>query len=313
MRFWIQEFVTIEWYEDMKKRQKQKKSLPTKNIITWISAIILLAIIIATITAPLWISQSPFEMAPKQRLLPPSSEHWFGTDNFGRDLFARTVYGARVSLIVGFFTAIITTVIGSVIGLFTGYYKILDSIIMRIVDGMMAFPPILLSIALVAAMGGSVPNIIIALVLTSIPSMVRIVRASTMQVKRMQYIEAAKASGSKDISILFKHIYPNVITPIIVQATFLFANAILVEAALSFLGVGVQPPTPTWGNILGDSKSFLTLAPWFSVCPGIAIVLSVLSLNLLGDSLRDYMDPRSSNRHLRKVKKSNVEKGEANA
>jgi peptide/nickel transport system permease protein len=185
MRFWIQEFVTIEWYEDMKKRQKQKKSLPTKNIITWISAIILLAIIIATITAPLWISQSPFEMAPKQRLLPPSSEHWFGTDNFGRDLFARTVYGARVSLIVGFFTAIITTVIGSVIGLFTGYYKILDSIIMRIVDGMMAFPPILLSIALVAAMGGSVPNIIIALVLTSIPSMVRIVRASTMQVKRI--------------------------------------------------------------------------------------------------------------------------------
>ena len=277
-----------------------------KNILGIASAIILLFIVLTTIFGPLFLNSNPTEINAIQRLKPPSVENWFGTDHFGRDIFTRMVYGAQISLIVGLATALITTVIGTVLGLVTGYFNRIDNILMRIVDGMMAFPAILLAIMLVAALGGNIHNIIIALTFAYIPIMIRVVRSSTLQLKRMQYVEAAKASGTSNMMILFQHLLPNAITPIIVQGTFIFAEAILAEAALSFLGVGVQPPTPTWGNILGESRIYLVNAPWYSIFPGIAIALTVLSLNILGDFFRDSLDPRSMNKKKKKWKKITV-------
>ena len=287
------------------KKQKPKKGVQ-KNILGIASAIILLFIVLTTIFGPLFLNSNPTEINAIQRLKPPSVENWFGTDHFGRDIFTRMVYGAQISLIVGLATALITTVIGTVLGLVTGYFNRIDNILMRIVDGMMAFPAILLAIMLVAALGGNIHNIIIALTFAYIPIMIRVVRSSTLQLKRMQYVEAAKASGTSNMMILFQHLLPNAITPIIVQGTFIFAEAILAEAALSFLGVGVQPPIPTWGNILGESRIYLVNAPWYSIFPGIAIALTVLSLNILGDFFRDSLDPRSMNKKKKKWKKITV-------
>lgn len=248
---------------------------------------------VATITASLWLPVSPTHIDPEQRLLGPSLQHWFGTDNFGRDIFARTIVAARISLLIGAVVAVISTVLGTVTGLIAGYYKKADFIIMRIIDGMLAFPALLLALALVAAIGGSVTNIIIALTFAFWPVMTRIVRSAVLQVNNIQYIEAAKTTGTSDLVILFRYILPNVLSPIIVQGTFIFAKAILAEAALSFLGVGVDPSTPTWGSMLKESQIYITIAPWFSIFPGIAIVITVLALNILGDGLRDAFDPHS--------------------
>jgi peptide/nickel transport system permease protein len=277
-----------------------RKNKWQKNALGIFSAIILLFILIITLIGPLLFNGSPTEIKATERLQAPSLVHWFGTDHFGRDIFLRMVYGARISLIVGLITALITTIIGTILGLVTGYFNRIDNILMRIVDGMMAFPAILLAIMLVAALGGNIHNIIIALTFAYIPIMIRVVRSSTIQLKRMQYVESAKASGTSNIIILFKHLLPNAMTPIIVQGTFIFAEAILAEAALSFLGVGVQPPTPTWGNILGESRIYLTNAPWYSIFPGLAIAITVISLNILGDLFRDLLNPRSMKRRKKK-------------
>jgi peptide/nickel transport system permease protein len=265
-----------------------------KRQIGLIAGAVLLILVLAAVTAPLWVPLSPIEMEPVDRLQPPSQEHWFGTDHFGRDIFSRVVYAAQISLSVGFVVALLTTILGTVSGLMAGYYRWVDSILMRIIDGVMAFPSILLAIALVAALGGSLFNLVIALVFAFWPIMTRVVRSSTLQLSRMQYVEAAKSTGTRDVGILFIHILPNALTPIIVQATFIFADAILAEAALSFLGLGVKPPTPTWGNMLGESRIYLTTASWFSIFPGIAIMITVLALNIFGDMLRDMLDPRSA-------------------
>lgn len=257
------------------------------------AAVVLGLLILAALSASLWTPHGPAEMTPADRLSGPSSEYWFGTDNFGRDIFSRVVYGGRVSLTVGLAVAALATVFGTVAGLLAGYFRRVDDILMRIVDGLMAFPSIILALALVAALGGSLANVIIALAATTWPIMTRVVRSSTLQLRELQFVEAAVATGTRKLDILVRHILPNALTPIIVQATFIFAEAVLAEAALSFLGLGVKPPTPTWGNILGDSRSYLTIAPWFSIFPGFAIVLTVLSLNVFGDMLRDIMDPHS--------------------
>ncbi|MFD2760278.1 ABC transporter permease [Lentibacillus juripiscarius] len=257
---------------------------------------VLFLITAATLTASLWLPVSPSDIDTEKQLLGPSAEHWFGTDNFGRDIFARTVVAARVSLLVGAVTALLSTVLGTVTGLIAGYYKKADFIIMRIIDGMLAFPALLLALALVAALGGSVVNIIIALTFAFWPVMTRIVRSAVLQINNVQYIEAAKTTGERDPVILSRYMLPNVLSPIIVQGTFIFAKAILAEAALSFLGVGVDPSTPTWGNMLQESQVYITIAPWFSIFPGIAIVLTVLPLNILGDGLRDAFDPHSKSR-----------------
>lgn len=255
---------------------------------------VLVFLTIATVTANLWLQVSPSYIDPTKRLLAPSGEHWFGTDNFGRDIFARTIVAARVSLLVGAVVAVLSTVLGTITGLIAGYYKKADFLIMRIIDGMLAFPALLLALALVAALGGSVTNIIIALTFAFWPIMTRIVRSAVLQVNNIQYIEAAKTTGTSDMVIIFRYILPNVLSPIIVQGTFTFAKAILAEAALSFLGVGVDPSTPTWGNMLQEAQIYISIAPWFSIFPGIAIVITVLALNVLGDGLRDAFDPYSS-------------------
>jgi peptide/nickel transport system permease protein len=264
-----------------------------------IALAIFLLIALGTITANLWLPGSPSAINADQRLLGPSAAHWFGTDDFGRDIFARVIVAARVSLAVGVIVAIVATVVGTLIGLVSGYFRKTDFILMRIVDGFLAFPALLLALALVAALGGSITNIVIALTIAFFPVMSRVVRSAVLQIKNAQYIEAAKTTGTNNIVIIFRYVLPNVLSPIIVQSTFIFAKAILAEAALSFLGVGVNPSTPTWGNMLQESQIYITIAPWFSIFPGVAIVFTVLSLNILGDGLRDAFDP-----HSRKKKKN---------
>ncbi|MNO23130.1 Glutathione transport system permease protein GsiD [compost metagenome] len=272
-----------------------------------IAASVLVILALATITASLWLPQSPSYIDPSQRLLSMSVGHWFGTDHFGRDIFTRTIYGARVSLIVGLIVSVLSVILGTITGLVSGYYKKLDFLIMRIVDGMLAFPGLLLALALVAALGGSVTNIIIALTFSIFPAVARIVRSAVLQITPLQYIEAAKTTGTSDLTIIFRYILPNVLSPIIVQGTFIFARAILAEAALSFIGVGVTPDTPTWGNMLQEAQVYISIAPWFSIFPGLAIVITVLALNVLGDGIRDVLDPHSlKRRRFRKPKRLEV-------
>lgn len=254
----------------------------------------LLIITLMTLTAKLWLPISPSFIDPEQRLLPPSSVHWFGTDDFGRDIFARTIVAAKISLFVGAVVAIISSVIGTIIGIVSGYYRKADFVLMRIIDGLLAFPSLLLALALVAALGGSLMNIIIALTFAFSPVMARIVRSAVLQINKVQYIEAAKTNGVQDVIIMSRYIMPNILTPIIVQGTFVFAKAILAEAALSFLGVGIDPTIPTWGNMLQESQIYMTFAPWTSIFPGLAIVITVLALNLIGDGFRNVLQPHAS-------------------
>lgn len=261
----------------------------------FVATAILLTMAVMAYSAPLW-ATSPNAIDVVARLLPPSPGHWFGTDNFGRDLFSRVVFGTQVSLAVGFAVMTGSTVLGAICGLTAGYYPRIDAILMRFLDGLMAFPPILLAIALVAALGATVQNEVVALTIVFWPRTARIVRASTLQLRGRPFVEAAIALGASDRTVLAQHILANALGPLIVQATFVYAETMLADAALSFLGLGVKPPTPTWGNILGDSRAYLTNAPWFSVFAGVAIMLAVLSLNILGDTLRDGLDPHAGRR-----------------
>ncbi len=254
---------------------------------------LLVLISLAALIAPDLGLPAPDRIDMAHRLLPPSAARPFGTDNFGRDVFTRVVYSGRVSLPIGLAVMALSTVLGAAVGLVTGYYRKVDNVVTRILEGLMAFPAILLAIALVAALGFGARNEVIAIALVYFPRTARIVRASTLQLKARAFVEAAVALGEGDRRILTVHILRNALPPLIVQSTFVFAEAILADAALSFLGLGVRPPTPTWGNMLDEAHVFVTLAPWFIVFPGIAIVVTVLSLNLLGDALRDLVDPHA--------------------
>ena len=253
--------------------------------------IILLVVGLFTLIAPLLASFSPLEMDSVNRLQQPSVKHWFGTDNFGRDLFSRVAYGARVSLGVGFSVAIITSIIGLILGLFAAYNYILDHIIMRICDGVLAFPAILLAIAVMAVLGPQPINVVIAITIAKSPTVARIVRSSALVVKEQTFIEAIRSQGASSMRIIWRHIAPNTVSPLIVQMTYIFAIAIILEAALSFLGAGVPAPNPSWGNILYDGKVVIFQAWWMTIFPAILIILSVLGLNLFGDGLRDLLDP----------------------
>ncbi|MFO1351691.1 MAG: ABC transporter permease [Gammaproteobacteria bacterium] len=228
----------------------------------------------------------------RYRLSAPNAEYWLGTDNFGRDVLSRIVYGSRVSLSIGLLVAVLTGVFGTLIGALAGYFRALDNPLMRIMDGLMAFPGVLLAIALAAVLGPSASNAIIALTIAYTPRTARIVRAAVLVIREMEYVQAALACGAGHLRILFRHILANSLAPLIVQITFIFALAILAEAVLSFIGVGPRPPTPSWGNIIAEGRNYIPEAPWISLSPGIAIALTVLSLNLLGDGLRDVLDPR---------------------
>jgi peptide/nickel transport system permease protein len=257
---------------------------------------VLVLVALAAVASP-WLPLPPpnrIDMAA--RLLPPSPGHPFGTDNFGRDVLSRVIASGRVSLAVGLAVMGLSTVVGTGAGLAAGYYGRVDGVLMRVLDGVMAFPALLLAIALVAALGASARNEVIAIALVYFPRTARIVRASTLQLKGRSFVEAAVALGERDARILGDHILRNALPPLIVQSTFVFAEAILADAALSFLGLGVRPPTPTWGNMLDDAHIYVATAPWFVIFPGVAIVLTVLCLNLVGDAVRDLTDPHAAGR-----------------
>lgn len=249
-------------------------------------------ILLLAILVPFFHPVDPDAMDVVNRLKPPGGEYLLGTDEFGRDLFIRVMYGARVSLWVGGCVAVFSCVLGIIIGIYASYFKVLDQILMRICDGLIAIPGILLAIALIAALGTSSWNVIVALTVVYSPSVARTVRASALVIKEQTYVEAAKVQGYSSFRILWKMILPGVISPLTVQASFIFAQAIISEASLSFLGAGIPAPAASWGNMLEASKMVFSRAPWTMICPGAAVILCVLSLNLLGDGLRDFLDPR---------------------
>ncbi|EMT45507.1 nickel transporter permease [Anoxybacillus flavithermus] len=264
-----------------------------KNKMALVGSGIVLFFILLAVFAPFI---APYDMNDQQlsmRLQAPSKEHIFGTDDFGRDIFSRVVYGARISLWVGFFSVLGSVVVGSLLGIIAGYYgRWIDAVISRIFDIMLAFPSILLAIGIVAVLGPSLKNALIAIAVINIPNFGRLIRSRVLSIKQEEYITAAKAIGMSDARILFHHILPNSMAPIIVQGTLAIATAIIEAAALGFLGLGAQPPNPEWGKMLADSKAYLTQAPWTMIFPGLAIMLTVLGFNLMGDGLRDALDPR---------------------
>jgi peptide/nickel transport system permease protein len=236
--------------------------------------------------------EGPGHINPFVRLQAPDNEHWFGTDLMGRDVYSRTLHGSRLSLAVGATVAVIVMAAGAFIGVPTGYFKLLDNIIMRFMDGLMAFPSFLLAIALVAILGPSFQNVVIALSVTGMPPIVRIVRGSVLSLKEAQYVEAAKALGADDLRVLRVHIFPQIVAPLVVGGTFIFASSILTEAGLSFLGTGIPPITPSWGNMMGESKIYANISVWTLFFPGLMIAITVLGINLVGDGLRDALDPK---------------------
>ncbi len=258
-----------------------------------LAALCVFLLILAAVLLATWIAPAdPAAMAVRQRLSPPGTGYLLGSDPYGRDVFSRLLFAGRVSLTVGAGVAMIASVGGILIGLVAGYFPRLDAPASRIIDAMMAFPDILLAIALVAILGGSIANVIIALSIVYTPRIARTVRASTLVIRELPYVEAARALGSSTPFILIQHILRNILSPIIVQATFIFAYAMLAEAGLSFLGVGIDPSTPSWGTMINEGRQYVDQAPFLIFFPGIAIAASVLCLQLIGDGLRDALDPR---------------------
>lgn len=252
-----------------------------------------LIIVILSVLVPVIAPYSPTDMFSQNILNPPCRQFLLGTDEFGRDIFSRIVYGARVSLMVGIISVGIGATSGFLLGLAAGYFEgWADNVIMRVMDVLFAFPSILLALAIVSVLGPSLTNTMIAIGIVSIPVFTRTVRAAVISVNSMEYITSAKAIGLKPFSIILKHISPNIMAPFLVQITLALSSAILTEASLSFLGLGIQPPNPSWGSMLNDSRSYMELAPWTAICPAIFIICTVLSFNIFGDSLRDILDPK---------------------
>lgn len=273
------------WKEAWRTFRKSKTALVGTGIV----AFFVFLALFGSVIAPQGINEQNLTL----RLLPPSSEHWFGTDDFGRDIFSRVVLGARISLAVGFFSVCLSIVVGCFLGVIAGYYgRWLDKIISRMFDIMLAFPSILLAIAIVAILGPSLQNALIAIAIVNVPNFGRLIRAKVLSVKEEEYIVAAKAIGMKDSRILWHHILPNSFSPVIVQGTLAIATAIIEAAALGFLGLGAEPPLPEWGKMLSDARIYLMNAPWTMIFPGLAIMLTVLGFNLMGDGLRDALDPK---------------------
>jgi peptide/nickel transport system permease protein len=244
------------------------------------------------VLAPLWWTGDPLEMKPAERLRPPSGERWFGSDQFGRDVYSRTVYGTRISLSVGTAVAVTSLVLGTALGLVIGFFRRLDAVVMRVMDGLMAIPAILLALALMALMKGSVRNVVIALVIPEIPRVIRVVRASVLSLRDQLMVEGARALGVGTPRILLRYILPALLAPLIVQGTYICASAMLLEAYLSFLGAGTPPVIPSWGNIMAEARAYVQLAFWIILFPGLFLAATVLAVNLIGDGLRDLLNVR---------------------
>jgi peptide/nickel transport system permease protein len=255
-------------------------------------AVILVGMLALALGAPLIAAHDPQEINIAMRLSPMSREHLFGTDNLGRDIFSRVVHGARISLAIGLAVVAASGTVGVAIGLAAGYQRHADRVLMRVVDALMAFPGILLAIALMAVAGQRMSNIVIAMTVIFTPRMARVVRGVVLTLRGVEYVQAAQAIGARDLRIIWRHVLPNALPPMIVQGTFVFAESVLAEAALNFLGAGLPPDVPSWGTVIAAGRMFLNTAPWITVFPGMAIMVTVLGLNLLGDGLRDLTDPR---------------------
>ncbi|WP_334197776.1 ABC transporter permease (plasmid) [Sinorhizobium chiapasense] len=282
--------ITVSVPSESEGRKFIRRLLKRKTVA--LGLIVLTVFVLLAAFAPLIAPYAPGKLSIVNRLTPPGMQWFFGTDEFGRDVFSRTIYAGRLSLFVGAAVVTLATVIGVVLGLLAGFFPKLDTPIARVIDAMMAFPDILLAIALVAALGPSLTTVIIALSIVYAPRLARVVRASTLVIRELPYVEAARALGISTPHIMTRHVLRNLLSPVLVQGTFLFAHAMLAEAGLSFLGVGVSPEIPTWGTMIASGRQYIGQADWVTLFPGIAIVLSVLSLQMVGDGLRDMLDPR---------------------
>jgi len=257
----------------------------------------LLCILVALSLLAPWIAPyDPIKLNVAQRLRPPTAAHWFGTDAYGRDVLTRTLWGGQISLLIAISVACLSTVTGTLIGLVAGYFRAMDTVVMRVMDGLMAIPGILLAVAMLSLTKASVQTVIIAITIPEIPRVVRLVRAVVLSIREQTFVQGAMASGSRTWRILLRHILPNALTPIIVQATYIAASAVLIEAYLGFLGVGTPPEVPSWGNIIAEGRNFIMLAIWSVLFPGLFLGTMVLSINILGDGVRDMLDPRIAKR-----------------
>ena len=288
----------IQMEEIKKTLKKEQQQLMIRrffhNRLAVIGTCIVLFMFVLAIFAGFIAPKDPLSMTVKDRLVPPGSKYIFGADTFGRDVFSRVVYGARVSILVGTCVGLSSMIFGMFIGLYACYYKFLDNILMRICDGLSAIPSTLLAIALMAVLGPTITNVVIALSIVYIPRMARVCRAAAVVVKEQTYIEAMRAVGASDTRIIWCHIAPNILSLVIVQVSYNFANSIITEAALSFIGVGVPAPQPSWGNILNEGKLVINSGWWLIIFPGLFTALAVLGLNIFGDGLRDVLDPHTN-------------------
>lgn len=262
-----------------------------------LGTLLLALVLAATLAAPLLGTQDPQAMAPLDRLRPPDSNYWFGADLIGRDVYSRTLFGARVSLAVGLGVALLALSLGLVAGLLSGFVRSVDAVLMRVMDGLMSIPSVLLAVALIALTGASLGNVIIAIAIAEIPRVARLVRSVVLALREQPFVEAAIVSGTRFHLLLLRHILPNTVAPLLVQGTYVFASAVLTEAILSFIGAGTPPAVPSWGNIIAEGRAVFQFAPHIVLFPGLALSLTVLAVNLLGDGLRDALDPRFVHRN----------------
>jgi peptide/nickel transport system permease protein len=253
---------------------------------------LVLVMMLMAILAPFLATADPTALAPRLRTREPSGEFWFGTDMLGRDIYSRVVYGARVSLVVGFSVAVLASLAGLVIGIVSGFLRFADAIVMRIMDGLMSIPPILLAVALMALTRGSVGNVVVAITIAEVPRVARLVRGVVLSLREQPYVDAAVAAGTRTPMIMLRHILPNTLAPLTVQATYICASAMIIEAILSFIGAGVPPTVPSWGNIMAEGRALWQVKPYIVFFPAVFLSVTVLAVNLLGDGLRDALDPR---------------------
>ena len=261
-----------------------------------IASLILAIIVLSAIFAPWVVPHDPVRLTPSVRLKPPSDTYWLGTDAFGRDLFSRIITGGRISLVVGVAAAVFAVAFGLLFGLLAGYIRWIDAVLMRMVDGLMAIPSILLAIAIVSLWGASLWTVLVAITIPEVPRVVRLVRSIVLSAREEPYVEAAIAAGSSTALIMRRHLVPNTIAPLIIQGTYICASAILTEAILSFLGAGINPETPSWGNIMAEGRIYFQINPGIVLWPGLVVSVAILSINLLGDAVRDALDPRMAKR-----------------
>ena len=274
-----------------KRQQASLAALVSHHPSIIMGGVLLAFMVVVGVLGPLF-TGDPVALNPINRLKPPTGLNWFGTDFLGRDTFARVIYGARVSLVVGIAVSVFAVVVGLAVGLVSGYIRVLDAVVMRIMDGLMAIPGILLAIALISLSGATLMTVVVAIMVPEIPRVVRLVRSVVLTVREEPYVEAAIASGTRLPLILIRHILPNTIAPLIVQATYICGSAMITESILGFIGAGIPPEIPSWGNIMAEGRTYFQLAPWIIFYPGVALALTVLAVNVLGDGLRDTLDPR---------------------